>query len=120
MKYSVKAVLLSALIFPGLGQLLLKFYKTGVTIAAIAFTCMATVVTQAVSKAMSIAEQIHSSGAIPDTASIAESIQLSGADYDSSLINLAMLGLVSCWLVSVVHAYIAGRARDAAEAENRQ
>ena len=115
MNYSIKASLLSALIFPGLGQLLLRHYKTGLAMMIIAFTCIATVVSQAFSKALSIAHQIEQNGGMLDEATISSSIELASQNYDNQLVNLAMLGLVLCWLVSVVHAYMAGKARDLAE-----
>jgi len=116
MRYSIKATLLSALIFPGLGQLLLRHYKTGLLMLVVAFTCMATVVTQALSKSMQIISQLEQSGAIIDEASIARSVEQASQNYDGTLVNLAMFGLIACWLISVVHAYLAGRARDAEEA----
>lgn len=118
MKYSLKALLLSALIFPGLGQLLVKHYKTGFSMAAVAFVCIATVISQAFNKALIIAERAQKDGAASDPASIAEFMETSGIQYDSTLINLAMAGLLLCWLVSVIHAYLAGKARDEQESSN--
>jgi hypothetical protein len=113
MNYSIKATLLSALIFPGLGQLLLKYYKTGISLAILAFVCIVTVVSQAMSKALSIVEQIEQQGGSPDPVQIAAQIEQLSQQYDTHMINLAMSGLILCWFVSVVHAYFAGRARDA-------
>lgn len=115
MNYCLKATLLSALIFPGLGQMLLKYYRTGISLAVVAFICIVTVVSQAVSKTMRIAEQLQQQGKTLDATQIAETARQLSQQYDSSLINLAMAGLVLCWLIGVIHAYIAGRARDAAE-----
>ena len=58
--------------------------------------------------------QIQQNGGVLDEASIASSIELASQGYDSLLVNLAMLGLLLCWLVSVVHAYVTGRALDRA------
>lgn len=113
MKYSIGAPLLSGLIFPGLGQLYLRYYKTGLVMLIIAFFCVGTVVTEAMSKAMKIASDLEQSGAILDQAAITRAVEQSSQNYDSTLVNLAMFGLVICWLASVIHAYLAGKARDA-------
>jgi hypothetical protein len=119
MRYSIGAALLSGLIFPGLGQLLLKYYKTGLVMLIVAFVCVATVVTEAMSKALKIASDLEQSGAILDQAAIASAVEQASQNYDTMLVNLGMLGLVLVWLASVIHAYWAGKARDARSGEQQ-
>lgn len=85
MNNSLKGALLSGLIFPGLGQVVLKRYKRGALIILAVLVCLSVVVVKAVQNALSILEKIESAGgaismsAILDAASM--HTQHSGASH---------------------------------------
>ena len=112
MKPAIKAALLSGLIFPGLGQLLLKFYKTGIVLIVISFSCVVTIITLGVQQALTIVEKIESQGLTPDNETIARIAQQTTQPQDSLMINIAMLILVSCWLTGIIHGYLKGKTLD--------
>ena len=115
MKRSIKAALLSGLIFPGIGHIYLKRYIHGTVLAACAATALYFIVSTAVATALEIAEQIES-GAVPlDMVTITELASRRSSGAEQSM-NLATIALVACWIIGVADSYRQGRARDKGEA----
>ena len=112
MKKSTKAVLLSALVFPGTGHFLLKKYIPGVIIAGTAIFGLYVLIAGAVEKALQIAEKIQSGEVQPDVAAIAELVSKQPAGADAQLINIATAALVIAWLLGIIDSYRLGRLQD--------
>ncbi len=111
MKRATKAVLLSALVFPGLGHLYLKRWAAGVVLVGVAAYALYTVVSVTMSIAMEVVQKIESSGLTPDIDTITALVtqQLSGNEQAT---NMATLAFAACWLMGIVGSYLHGRAQD--------
>ena len=72
MKKSTKAVLLSTLVFPGVGHIFLKKYITGSALASATFAGSYYLISQAVERALQITAKIQSGDAQLDIAAITD------------------------------------------------
>jgi hypothetical protein len=113
MRNSVKGALLSALLLPGAGQLWLKHYLRGFALIATFSVAFAVVALKAFRQALSILEQIETSGGAVDLVAIMGSASHSSA-FSDGLMSASTL-LVVCWVVGIVDAYLAGNRKDLAE-----
>lgn len=112
MKKSIKASLLSALVFPGLGHLFLKKYIPGITLSGTALAAVYIIITKTVERAMQIADKLQS-GEIPADASVITDLvtkQSQGAETQT--LNIATVILLIVWLIGIVDAFRAGRTYD--------
>lgn len=108
----MKAALLSALVFPGLGHLFLKSYVRGAVLAGAAFAGLYFLMARTMEMAYLITEQIQS-GEVPlDATGIAAlmAAQESGGGVRSA--NMAAAALAIAWLIGVVDSYRVGRVAD--------
>lgn len=114
MKLAHKAVLYSALIYPGGGHFLLKRYAMGTLFAAVASICLCALLVRAIEVAQSISERILS-GELPlDIARIRSEISLQALSDGSLTVTIATWLLVACWIVAGVDAFRLGRQSDRA------
>ena len=108
MKKSVKAALLSGLVFPGVGHLYLKRWVAGILLAGVAGYALYFIVSVALAIALDVSQKIES-GAIPADINTVNSIvteQLSGS---AQATELASFTLLACWVIGVISAYWQGR-----------
>jgi hypothetical protein len=110
MRKSLKAALLSALVYPGVGQLWLKHVIRGMAWIAVVSVALAVLVTKAAQQALSILERVESEGATVDLVAIAHAARASSSG--DAAIRYATLALMLCWLGSIVDAYYLGRGKD--------
>ena len=109
MSKSVKAALLSALVFPGVGHFLLKKPVQGVLLSGAALVCVYSLVSTALEIAQAISAKIQS-GEVPlDVAKINELVSKQLTVGDGQLINIPTLLLAICWVVGIVDSYKVGR-----------
>jgi hypothetical protein len=112
MKESSKAALLSGLLFPGIGQFVLKHYLRGSVLVLVALVALSVVVTRVFQRALTIVDRINS-GEIPvDTAAIAEMVSNSASAADGRTETVALLVLGACWLIGIIDAYRLGVAHE--------
>lgn len=98
----LKAALLSALVFPGIGHFSLKKPLQGSILAGIAIVCLYFLLTVVVDIAQELSAKIQS-GEVPlDAAKISELLTQQMAGSDGQLINIPSLLLIICWVVGVV------------------
>ena len=64
MKNSIKGALLSGVVFPGLGQVILKQYKRGIALMLIALVNMLLIIVKAVQQAFIILNKIELEGGV--------------------------------------------------------
>ena len=112
MKKSTKAVLFSALVFPGTGHLFLKKYLSGTLLIGAVLVAFYFLVTKAVEKAQHIADLITSGEIQPDIASVTEMITKSPTGSEGQLLNIATIALVIAWLIGIFDSYRVGRTQD--------
>ncbi len=108
MKRSTKAALLSGLIFPGVGHMVLKQYLRGSILMLAALIALIVIVTKAVEQALAIVDKINS-GEIPlESVTITELASQSTGAADGSILNIAVLVIVACWLIGIIDSYRLG------------
>jgi hypothetical protein len=106
MRSPIKAALLSALVFPGLGQIYLKRYAPGVVFIVLTIAAMVFLVWRSVMMATRVLDAIGQGSATFDFQR-----GLAAPQGDDSTLSIATsFLLLCCWVLSVVHAYMAGKA----------
>lgn len=112
MTMSMKAALLSALVFPGAGHALLKKYVFASILAAAALIGIILMVAQMIDTAMQISEKIMTGEVRPDVATIMDMVSAQSAGSEAQGMNVAVLIIVVSWLIGIVDAYRLGRMQD--------
>ncbi len=120
MSNSLKAALLSGLVFPGIGQVVLKRYRRGVVLILIVLACFSIVVAKAVQQAFSILKQIELAGGTINVDAILNVATQSSTNSDSIVFNSILLLIIVCWILGVVDAYRIGKKRDLEEQSTSQ
>ena len=112
MKRSSKAALLSGLVFPGIGHMVLKQYLRGSVLMLSALVAFSVIVTRIFQRALTIVDRINS-GDIPiETGAIAELVSNSTTGVDSFIENTAVIVLAACWLIGIIDSYRLGVAQE--------
>jgi hypothetical protein len=109
---SIKAALLSGLVFPGLGQLVLKYYKRGIVLMFMVSASLMVLIFKAVQHALTILEKIELEGGVIDIYSITEAATQASSSSDSLIYKLGILLIVACWIFGIVDAYRIGKKMD--------
>ena len=108
MSKSLKAALLSALVFPGIGHFSLKKPVQGVLLSGVAIVCLYLLLTTAIEIAQQLSVKVQS-GEIPmDVEKITEMVSQQLAGSDDQRIKMPSLLLVICWVVGVVDSFRIG------------
>ena len=109
MKESTKGALLSALVYPGLGQLVLGSKITGVGFAIITSAGLLVIIyriTKRIYQSMDLILPMLT-GKIGDIRKVLDLInQSTYPDWSGELISLTVI--VICWLAAIMHAYWVG------------
>ncbi len=111
MNNSLKGALLSGVVFPGLGQVILKHYKRGIALMLTVLVSLVVIVVRSVQQAFTILEKIASEGGAIDISTISNA----STSSDSLISNLLLLLIILCWIISVVDAYRIGKKKDIEE-----
>lgn len=117
MKKSVKAALISGLVFPGTGHFSLERYQRGLLFFVPAALGILYLIRYSLDKAYAIAEQIQL-GQIPlDTEVITNliSAQPSGAEWLK--LQIATWVLIICWVVSIIDSFRLGKIADQSDSK---
>ena len=112
MSKSTKAVLLSALVFPGAGHFFLKKYITSAVLVSAALGSLYYLITKAVERALQITEKIQSGDIRPDVVAIAEMVSKQPTGTEAQLLNIATAAFIICWLIGIIDSYRVGCVRD--------
>ncbi len=120
MSNSLKAALLSGLVFPGIGQVVLKRYRRGVVLMLIVLACLSIVVAKAVQQAFFVLKQIELAGGTINMDAISNAATQSSTNSDSIVFNAILLLIIVCWILGVVDAYRIGKKRDLEEQSTSQ
>ncbi|MBF0102384.1 MAG: hypothetical protein HQK77_15890 [Desulfobacterales bacterium] len=112
MKNSVKGLLFSALVFPGIGQLVLKHYKRGVIFILAVIAAIVAFLIKAVQQALVILEKIESTGGAIDMDSITIAATQASTKSDSLILQFLFFLIIFLWLFSSIDAYRIGRKKD--------
>ena len=111
-KKAIFGALLSGLVYPGVGQIALKYTKRGVFFIVITTLSLLWLVLIAVQKALLILDHLQMENRIIDYHTIHEATEKSLASADSTLFKAALVLLLLSWLVSIWDAYRLGKQID--------
>ena len=109
MSKPIKAVMLSAFVFPGAGHFFLKKYLPGTLLAGTALVSLYIIISGAVERAQEIADKILLGEVQLDVATIAELVSRQPAGTDAEFLNLAGTVLIISWLIGIADSYRVGR-----------
>lgn len=119
MRKSITAVLLSALVFPGVGHLYLRSYLRGFILVAISAAALIDFIRRAWREAEIIREQllneINSSGII-DFERLITQTTANIHHIDSQPFTIATLLLLACWLIAIIDSHREGKKIEEASA----
>lgn len=115
MNESIKGALLSGLVFPGLGQVVLKHYKRGIALIFMVLAGLIVIVVKAVQEALTILEKIESEGGAINMSAISNAATQASAIPNSFIFNLALLLITFCWIFGIIDAYRIGKKKDSEE-----
>ena len=108
MKKSIKAVMFSALLFPGAGHFFLKKYLMGTLLLTFFLVPVYLIFSEVISKTDQVIQQIQT-GAIPlDIAAISE-ILTRTVNYQA--LNYEMNALMIVWVVGIIDSYRLSRVK---------
>lgn len=101
MTKSTKAILLSAFIYPGAGQIFLRHYISGIIYIGISTIGLYFIIENALGIASKIVDQIQSGTAPPDFMILLSLV----SQHDTQLLNNAFIVIIVTWLISIIHVY---------------
>ena len=111
MNNSLKGAVLSGLVFPGLGQVVLKHYKRGAVLILTVLLSLSLIVVKVVQQALAILEQIESEGGTLDMDTISSAAAQASTASGSFVVNL-LLAILLCWIIGILDAYRIGKRKD--------
>ena len=112
MTNAVKAVLLSGLVFPGLGQLVLKYYARGAALTLATLACFYFLIQRALQQASAIVDKMDLSSGVVDEKALVAAISQASSAPDTGAIKLAVWALLVLWVIGIVDDYIVGKKSD--------
>jgi hypothetical protein len=110
-RYSIKAALLSGLVFPGVGHLYLRRYLRGVLLVAGAAALSYFMISVALDSAFDIAGKIQSGDVPPNVESISDLVSKDSQSNEYST-DIATTALFALWVIGILDSYREGRLRD--------
>lgn len=112
MKRSIKAVLLSALVFPGAGYFSVNKTKRGLTFLLLSGGALGAIVYDLTYKAQSISAKIMSGELSVNSAALQQEIINTPGPFAEPIISLITFGLGLLWLIGVFDSYRLGKQFD--------
>ena len=112
MNNSLKGAFLSGLVFPGLGQVILKHYKRGAVLMLAVSAGMLVILIKALQQAFAIMEKIASEGSVINLSTISNAATEAATTFESPIFKLLLLLIIFFWIIGIVDAYRIGRKKD--------
>lgn len=109
MSKSIKAALLSALIFPGVGHLYLKSNGRGIALLVLSALCLFVLTSKVFDQANAVLQKLQAEGGLIDPTRILELASQTAPAADTPALGVATLGLLACWFIGVIDAYRLGK-----------
>jgi len=113
MKKTMKAALLSGLVYPGIGQLIYQAYWRAFTLFAIFSAAVYYYVEEVVSKYQPLVDKVKSGEVALNSQALAAEISQNPIIIDQQLVSTLTYILITCWLVGIIDAYRLGIKKDA-------
>ncbi len=109
---ALKGALLSGLVLPGLGQMMLKCYKRGIGLMLITLGALIVIAVQATQQAIAILQRIEAEGGAVNLGTISNAATHASTAPDTTIANIALFFLISCWIIGIIDAYRLGKKKD--------
>ena len=116
MSRSTNAVLLSALVLPGAGQLYLKHYPRGIALMVSSLACLGVLAGRAVQQASIVLDKLAAEGDAVDPGRLADLVAQASNSPGSLAVTVASLVLLGCWVIGIVDAYRLGKGQQGRKA----
>jgi len=120
MSNSLKGALFSGLVFPGLGQIILKRYKRGIALILTVLVSLFVIVLKAVQQALATLEKIDLQDGNIDFSTVSNAANNAVSTSDSLIFNLGLILIILCWIIGTVDAYRIGKKKDLEEQSKHQ
>ncbi|MGD8796734.1 MAG: hypothetical protein PVH51_07765, partial [Thiohalophilus sp.] len=114
MKKSTKAVLLSGLVFPGLGHIYLKRYLVGLVLLCIAGIAIFTITETTINIALEVVGEIETGNLALDSQSITQLVEQRSREAEQST-NLQLWVFMACWIFGIIDSYRIGSRKERME-----
>ncbi len=88
--------------------MVLKQYLRGTILMLSALIALSVFVTKAIKQALTIVDRINSDEIPVDAGAITELVSKSSSGADGSVLNIAALVVVACWLIGIIDSYRLG------------
>ncbi|MFT4560550.1 MAG: hypothetical protein ACI9BW_000284 [Gammaproteobacteria bacterium] len=109
MTKSLKATLLSALVFPGAGHYFLKRYPQALLLAIAATGGLYFLLAETVNRSQIIADKIVNGEIAFDVATIAQIATDPSSNSNSQMLSIATWTILIAWIIAMVDSYRIGR-----------
>ena len=103
-----KALIYSAIVFPGAGYFILDKVTRGVAALLVTFACLTFIMVDVFHRANIIAEKIVLGDVALDILKIRQEIHLTPGIYSQQMLELLSLAIVLIWIVGIVDCYLIG------------
>jgi len=113
MKTSTKAALLSALIYPGIGQIVYHAYRRAIALILSFSVAAYFYIEEVMSKYQPLIDKVKSGEIALDAQALANEMYINPIVLDPLLVSTLTYILLICWLVGIVDAYRIGIKKDA-------
>jgi cbb3-type cytochrome oxidase subunit 3 len=115
MNNSLKGALLSGLVFPGLGQIILKHYQRGVALMVTVLVSFLVIIVKILQQAFNILEKIDLEDGLIDINTISSVGNQASTTSDNFIFNFVTALITICWILGVIDAYRIGKKKDKEE-----
>ena len=109
MNRSTTAVVLSALVLPGAGQLYLKHVWRGMAFIGVSLVCLWFIIVQTMQQASAVLALTESQGGVMDAAQLAGWMSQSQGGSGSTAATVAVWVLFVCWVAGIIDAHWLGK-----------
>jgi hypothetical protein len=113
MKDSTRGVLLSGLVYPGVGQIVQKHYWRGIALISVVTVTLFLVVRTASAEVEALLASIEAGGGEYDVTAILTEATRFAASRVSDTIRRSSILIFCCWAIGVADAYLSGKRLDA-------
>ncbi|OQY13685.1 MAG: hypothetical protein B6I31_00625 [Desulfobacteraceae bacterium 4572_19] len=112
MSNAVKGALLSSMVFPGLGQIVLKHYKRGIALGLAVTACFAVVLIKIVQQTLEMFDKIDISSGRIDINVVADTATKVSSISNGMIYNTLIFVIIILWVYGTVDAYLIGKKKD--------
>ena len=120
MRKSLKGALLSGLVFPGYGQIVMKHYIRGIALMLLCLTGLVVIGVKVRQQIFIVLEKIEYVDGAIDMNEIINAVNLAGTASGDVIYRFASLLLLFCWIIGIIDAYRIGWRKDLEEQQKSQ